>query len=71
VRLSLLGFTNSLAKTVLDRPENEYPLARQQLRKYYLSTVSCILCPDPPNEENAATYEAHSLEDTLVRTLAP
>ncbi|KAK0212502.1 hypothetical protein DFS33DRAFT_1269288 [Desarmillaria ectypa] len=36
VRLSLLGFNNSPPKTVVERPEQEFPLARAQNRTYYL-----------------------------------
>ncbi|KAJ0131516.1 Transposase [Fusarium oxysporum f. sp. albedinis] len=72
VRLSLIGFHNSPARTVIERPENEFPLARQQLRKLYLDTKSRTLQWDPVTSEDTASYEGHSLGDTVVsRTQSP
>jgi uncharacterized protein len=65
VRLSLLGFdTVSPAKTVLERPEKEYPLARQLLTKFYLDGSSHSLEQSSSAAENVVEYEAHSLTAT-------
>jgi uncharacterized protein len=68
VRLSLLGFDHeSLAKTVLERPESSYPLERQELRTFYLDSASRSLQAVIPTEEGAAAYESHHLTDSAVR----
>ena len=42
VRMSLLGFESggSVAKTVSERPEGEFPLARQELRTFHLNSTT-------------------------------
>jgi predicted acyl esterase len=69
VRLSLLGFEDSPAETVLEREEHEYPLKRQQLRTFFLDLPSRTLKHEAPTNEANATYEAHHLTDCLVRTI--
>jgi len=55
VRLSLLGFDNaSLAQTILERPEEEYPLERQQLTTFYLDAPSSSLQPTVPRTSASA-----------------
>lgn len=66
VRLSLLGFDGSPAPTVIERPENEYPLARQQLQTYFLDASSNKLVPKAPVAKSSASYEAHSLTASVV-----
>ncbi|KAH9817010.1 cocaine esterase [Teratosphaeria destructans] len=63
VRLSLLGFEadGAAAQTVIERPEQEYPLAREKPIQLYLDAKSGTLVQDPPSEENTTSYEAHSL----------
>ncbi|KAK5057512.1 hypothetical protein LTR84_011512 [Exophiala bonariae] len=66
VRLSLLGFdTVSPAATVLERPEKEYPLARQQLTTFYLNAANRTLQTESPTEATSAQYEAHHLTASL------
>lgn len=67
VRLSLLGFEGSPVKTILERPEKEYPLARQETRNYFLDVVNKTLSPSPVATEAKDAYEAHSLDASLVR----
>jgi predicted acyl esterase len=71
VRLSLLGFDDSSpAKTVLERPDAEYPLARQQLHKFYLDVSDKSLNEEPREIESTDTYEAHNLKASLVCILS-
>ncbi|ETS74386.1 hypothetical protein PFICI_14252 [Pestalotiopsis fici W106-1] len=69
VRLSLLGFEKSPAKTVVERPEQEYPLARQHYETYHLDVATRTLTTERLDEISRASYEAHSLNDTLDFTL--
>jgi uncharacterized protein len=69
VRLSLLGFEGSSASTVIERPENEYPLARQQIQKYYLDASSRTLVHSPVTEVSTASHAAHSLTASTVSQL--
>lgn len=66
VRLSLLGFNGSLAATIIERPEKEYPLARQQLQTYYLDASSRTLVAKAPSAVSTASHEAHSLTASTV-----
>jgi predicted acyl esterase len=66
VRLSLLGFENSPAKTILERPEHEYPLARQQLRTYYLDASHKSLAKTIPPKAASTSHEGHSLTASSV-----
>jgi predicted acyl esterase len=68
VRLSLLGFSNSPAQTVVERPEQEYPLARQQLKTMYLNIAKMTLEAEKPGEQLSRDYEAHHLKESLVST---
>jgi uncharacterized protein len=68
VRLSLLGFDHqSTAKTVLERPEESYPLKRQRLKTFYLDSKSRSLLGRIQAEEGETTYESHHLTDSAVR----
>lgn len=66
VRLSLLGFENSPAKTVVERPEQEFPLARQTLKTYYLDAKTCTLAEQKPRQSAEATHQGHSLTASTV-----
>ncbi|KAK0212416.1 Alpha/Beta hydrolase protein [Desarmillaria ectypa] len=61
VRLSLLGFNNSPAKTVVERPEQEFPLTRTQNRNFYLDGRSKSLSLSAVSHESSATHDAHSM----------
>jgi predicted acyl esterase len=63
VRLTLLSFNG---KDIVERPEQEYPLARQKLETFYLDASTMSLSPDQPKASAVATYEAHHLEDCSV-----
>ncbi|KAE9373959.1 alpha/beta-hydrolase [Stipitochalara longipes BDJ] len=61
VRLSLLAFERSSAKTVIERPEREYPLARQQLKTYYLDASKGGLSEQLASSTSIATHKGHDL----------
>ncbi|KAG5788430.1 hypothetical protein H9Q69_012520 [Fusarium xylarioides] len=69
VRLSLIGFDGSPAKTIIERPENEYPLARQKLVTYYLDAASKSLVKESPHQMSRAQHNSHHLEDSTDFTL--
>ena len=62
VRLSLLAFEGSSAKTVVERPEQEYPLARQRLTSYYLHASTMKLSKQPLPGQESTSHAGHSLE---------
>jgi predicted acyl esterase len=68
LRLSLLGMDGSPAPTIKDRPEKEYPLARQRLVKYYLDASNHSLLPHEATTTSETSYQAHSLTATSVST---
>ena len=61
VRLSLLAFSGSPAQTVIERPEQEYPLARQQLQKLYLDASQKTLTKEPPLKVSERSHAGHDL----------
>ncbi|KAL3440560.1 alpha/beta-hydrolase [Aspergillus insuetus] len=69
VRLSLLGFEGSPAGTVVERAEQEFPLARQVLRTYYLDARTRRLEESPVDEDASVSYDGHSLSATTDFTL--
>ena len=66
VRLSLLGFKHSPAKTVIERPEQDYPLARQQLQRYYLDAASKTLTSNRPTSSSTTSHAGHDLNASSV-----
>lgn len=72
VRLSLLGFEASggQAETVVERPEDSYPLDRQILRTMYLDARNGTLGKTLPTGPFAKDYQANSLADCLVSTFS-
>jgi len=66
VRLSLLGFDGSPAKTIRERAENEYPLARQKLTRYYLDSRKRSLLKENPSSPSQTSHESHSLTSASV-----
>jgi predicted acyl esterase len=70
VRLTLLGYDGSVAKNVVERPEEQWPPARQQVRRYYLDTETQTMKSTNPTGTASATHEGHSLTASSVRTSA-
>ncbi|PYH94763.1 alpha/beta-hydrolase [Aspergillus ellipticus CBS 707.79] len=57
VRLSLLGFEGSPAPTIIERSEQEFPLARQVLKKFYLNGSTNTLQSNLP--EASSNFTLH------------
>ncbi|KAL4912674.1 Alpha/Beta hydrolase protein [Aspergillus aurantiobrunneus] len=64
VRLSLLGYDSSYSKTVVGRPEQQWPPARQRLGRYYLDAASQSLAQTKANTASQAIDKDHSLSDS-------
>lgn len=68
VRLTLLGYGSSIAKTVKERPEEQWLPASQRNMRYYLDASSKHLVPTQPTVLGFV-HEAHSLTDCSVSFL--
>lgn len=66
VRLSLLGYDGSLARTIVERPECQWPPARQRTQKFYLDAASKSIVREKPSASSTVSYESHSLSDSSV-----
>lgn len=68
LRLSLLGFESdgSDAHTVIERPENEWPVARERQMELYLDASSKKLSIEPVSESFSINYNGHSLDSSAV-----
>jgi predicted acyl esterase len=64
VRLTLLGFENSPAKTIVERPEQGWPPARLRMEKYYLDAATKSLSSSKPDATATTAHESHSLTDS-------
>ncbi|KAI4723380.1 alpha/beta-hydrolase [Aureobasidium sp. EXF-10727] len=64
LRLSLLGFESdgSSAKTVLERAEAEWPLAREEKLQLYLDASTMRLSTEPVHSVSSVSYDGHSLD---------
>ncbi|PYI20576.1 alpha/beta-hydrolase [Aspergillus violaceofuscus CBS 115571] len=62
VRLSLLGFEDSVVQTIRERPEREYPLARQELKRFYLRPETMTLQPEQPVAGSSVAHAGHDLK---------
>jgi len=70
IRLSLIGFHNSPARTVHERPESgTYPLERTQVRKFYLDANNMSLCSNMPSSPGETSFEGHHLTDKATFSL--
>ncbi|RHZ56272.1 CocE/NonD family hydrolase [Aspergillus thermomutatus] len=69
VRLSLLGYDGSPARTVVERPEEQWPPARQHIRRFYLDAAEGTLVPSNPARNASVEHEGHSLTDSSDFTL--
>lgn len=66
VRLTLLGYDGSQAKTVEERPEKQWPPASQNSIRYYLDASNKALVPVQLNAPSSVAHESHSLTDCSV-----
>lgn len=72
LRLSLIGFRESPAKTIHERPEltdDSYPLARTEMRKFYLDAESMSMRPERTMTTSSCSFESHSFTDQVSFTL--
>lgn len=69
VRLSLLGFEASggMVQTVRERPEEEWPLSRQDLRRFYLNASKMTLEPQSVSMESTVSYAGNDMFASSVR----
>ena len=65
VRLSLIGCYGSLPN-IVQRPETEFPLRRQHLKKFYLDGATKTLHARPGDSENFVFHDSHSLNASSV-----
>ena len=65
VRLSLIGFNGSLPN-IVQRPETEFPLRRQQLKTFYLNAATKSLNVSPGDSGQSCFHEGHSLDASSV-----
>ena len=68
LRLSLLGFEKdgSNAQTVIERPENEWPIAREKQMNLYLDASGKTLSTKYVSKVSSVSYDGHSLNSSAV-----
>ncbi|THX49387.1 alpha/beta-hydrolase [Aureobasidium pullulans] len=66
LRLSLLGFESdgSNAHMVIERPENEWPIAREKQMELYLDASTKKLSTEPVSGASSINYNGHSLDSS-------
>ncbi|KJK65646.1 hypothetical protein P875_00010090 [Aspergillus parasiticus SU-1] len=69
VRLSLLGYDGSIAKTIVERPEEQWPPAQQHIRRYYLDAATQSFSAVKPVDSASIAHEGHSLTASSDFTL--
>lgn len=57
LRLSLLGFES--VPNIVDRVEKQFPLARQELKTYYIDSTTMALSTSVPQVEGTACHAGH------------
>lgn len=60
LRLSLYGVGS--IPNVIERPETEFPLARQRLETFYLDAATRAIHPSPLDSESTISHESHGLD---------
>lgn len=69
LRLSLHGC--GTLPNIVERPETEFPLRRQQLTPFYLDAATKTIGTVPQERESSVSYEAHGfVESSVSMTLA-
>ncbi|KAL9572087.1 hypothetical protein ACKAV7_003804 [Fusarium commune] len=63
LRLSLLGFDGSPAKTIVERVEAAFPVPGTEYRTFFLDATTLSLSLEKPAAESNTSYEAHHLTD--------
>ncbi|KAI5194259.1 hypothetical protein E4T38_09623 [Aureobasidium subglaciale] len=66
LRLSLLGFEDdgSTARTVVERPEEAWPLAREKQMYLFLNASDMTMMIEPVPEASSISYDGHSLDSS-------
>ncbi|KAJ5769001.1 hypothetical protein N7520_003560 [Penicillium odoratum] len=64
VRLTLLGFEDSPAKSVIERAEAQWPPARLRTERYFLDAATGSLTSSRPQNSSKSVHEGHSLTDS-------
>ena len=59
LRLSILGV--GCIPNIVESPDTDFPLARQQLTTFYLDTATKTLNRSPQNSESPTSHEGHGL----------
>jgi hypothetical protein len=67
IRLTLLGYENSPAKTIVERPETQWPPARLRIEKYFLDAATKSIVALNPQNVATVSHEGHSLTASSVR----
>ncbi|KAH6657546.1 Alpha/Beta hydrolase protein [Truncatella angustata] len=63
LRVSLLGFDGSRAKTIVERPTEKYPVPGTEHRRYFLDASKGSLSLSKPQNEMKTSHDAHHLTD--------
>lgn len=65
LRLSLLAYNDSPARSIVERPEPEgvWPLPQTQMRKFYLDASTMTMSPDKATQTASTSFESHHLTD--------
>ncbi|KAF9872299.1 alpha/beta-hydrolase [Colletotrichum karsti] len=64
LRLSLLAFDRSIAKTIIEKEAPSFPLPATEYRKFFLDSTSNTLTAQPPAVSAKCSYESHHLTDS-------
>lgn len=64
MRLSLLGYNGSPAKSIVHRAEREWPLARTEYKKLFLDAEKKMLSETANQDEASTSHEGYSLTDS-------
>lgn len=63
MRVSLIGFEGSPAKTIVERPVEDYPIPGTKYQTYFLDASAGSMSPSKFETESKTSYEAHHLTD--------
>ncbi|KAB8220024.1 Alpha/Beta hydrolase protein [Aspergillus novoparasiticus] len=63
------GYDGSITKTIVERPEEQWPPARQHIRRYYLDAATQTFSAVKPVNSASVAHEGHSLTASSDFTL--
>ncbi|KAL2833702.1 Alpha/Beta hydrolase protein [Aspergillus cavernicola] len=64
VRLSLLAYDGSSAKSVIERPKARWPPRRYNMQRYYLNAATKLMQTSQPIDVASTIHEGHSLTES-------